>query len=103
MIAFSGKTHLTIGVIIWCFFPHLSFIFVAIGSLFPDSDHRKAIMGRILPLWILGFKHRGLTHHLWFVAIVSWLIDMYVLKGSGWSFFIGCASHIIGDMISSEK
>ena len=103
MKAFSGFTHIVIGIVVWIFFPQLNLPILILGSLFPDCDHRKAAMGRILPLWLVGFKHRSVTHKMWFVTVIALLIDLYWIKGIGWSFLIGCVSHIMGDVVSSKK
>jgi membrane-bound metal-dependent hydrolase YbcI (DUF457 family) len=54
-----------------------------IGSVFPDSDHPKAPMGRILPLhWF--FNHRGFTHTLGGMVVFSLPIGIFYKLGMGW-------------------
>jgi membrane-bound metal-dependent hydrolase YbcI (DUF457 family) len=47
-----------------------------IASVFPDADHPKAPMGRILPLhWF--FNHRGFTHTLPGLVVFSLPIGIF--------------------------
>jgi inner membrane protein len=87
MITFSGKIHWGFALIIWCLIQvgvedvFLNPIPFLIGSVFPDCDHRRAPMGRLLPLWIV-FNHRGFTHTLpsmvIFSAIVAYVSDSWM-------------------------
>lgn len=66
--AFSGALHWRFAFLIWIILqlkaPYIiNPIPMLIGSLFPDTDHKNAPIGMILPLWLF-FNHRGFTHSL---------------------------------------
>jgi membrane-bound metal-dependent hydrolase YbcI (DUF457 family) len=67
-----------------------------IGSVFPDADHPKAPMGRILPLhWF--FNHRGFTHTLGGMVVFSLPIGIfYSWKWAG-LFALGYLLHLAMD------
>jgi membrane-bound metal-dependent hydrolase YbcI (DUF457 family) len=85
MVIFSGKMHFQFAVIVWILLQvgvdheFLNPIPFLIGTMVPDCDHRKAPMGRILPLWLF-FRHRGFTHSLVALALFSGLVSLYDLK-----------------------
>lgn len=64
------------------------------ATLLPDADHKRAPMGRFIPLWI-WFKHRGWTHTIWALVTFSTLIGaIFGLKWgllSAWGYFIHLA------------
>lgn len=66
-----------------------------IGSIFPDCDHRKAPMGRLLPLWLV-FNHRGFTHTCWGLVGFSALVGCYNLNW-GIIFMAGYFLHLVMD------
>lgn len=61
------------------------------GSLLPDADTRRSIMGRVLPFWLV-FKHRGFMHSV-YALILAFLLDIH--------FGIGYLSHILLDRWST--
>lgn len=67
-----------------------------IGSVFPDCDHRKAPMGRIIPLWLF-FNHRGFTHSL--VALVLFSLPIGIFYSWKWCllFAAGYLLHLAMD------
>lgn len=67
-----------------------------IGSVFPDSDHRHAPMGRILPLWIL-FNHRGFTHSLLGLAVFSAPVVIFISIKWALLFAAGYLLHLMMD------
>lgn len=77
---------------------YLNPIFVIMGSLFPDSDHRHAPAGKLLPLWLV-FRHRGFTHTIWGVILFALPIFTYS-RACGISFVIGYLSHLLLDSIT---
>lgn len=66
-----------------------------IGSVFPDCDHKKAPMGKLLPLWLV-FNHRGFTHTLLALVAFSSLVCIYDFKW-GISFGVGYLLHLLED------
>jgi inner membrane protein len=73
-------------------------IFIIIGSLFPDGDHKHAPMGKILPLWLIC-KHRGFTHSIQGMVGFTAIIGMFNLYW-GLSFGIGYFTHLILDAMT---
>lgn len=75
-------------------------IFVIIGSLLPDSDTTKSIIGRLFPWsWLLNsyFGHRGFIHSL--TLWLPLLIVGYWLPLFGW-LVTGAISHIMLDTLN---
>jgi membrane-bound metal-dependent hydrolase YbcI (DUF457 family) len=101
VIVWSGKMHVQFNFLIWVMVQvgvndmFLNPIPFLLGSLCPDADHRKAPMGKILPLW-LAFRHRGFTHTIWGLFLFSSLVGLYDLK---WGILFGCGYllHLLED------
>lgn len=75
----------------------------AIGSLIPDTDTNKSLLGRYVPLWII-FGHRKHTHSLFFMGLVMllsyWLKAPIALTlGLG----AGILSHLLLDMTTTMR
>ncbi len=62
--------------------------YILIGSLLPDID------------FILGVEHRGLTHSLLFLILISAIVYYKAGKREGISMMLGIASHLILDSIT---
>jgi membrane-bound metal-dependent hydrolase YbcI (DUF457 family) len=67
-----------------------------IGSVFPDCDHRKAPMGRILPMWIF-FNHRGFTHTITSLVLFSLPIGIFYKWEWAGLFALGYLLHLAMD------
>lgn len=91
---------MSFGAMMWIFFAAggtvLNPITLLLGSILPDSDHRHAPMGRIIPLWLI-FRHRGATHTIQAWAIVSALVWYLWGWRAGAGMFIGYGSHLVLD------
>lgn len=101
----SGRVHVGFAFLLWILIQtgveqtHAYFINPVpflIGSLFPDCDHRKAPMGKILPLWLF-FKHRGFTHSL--VSLVVFTSPLVIWGKYEWAitFALGYLLHLAMD------
>lgn len=87
-------------------------VFVLLGSLFPDIDHRNSKIGKkVKPLSILFNKflgHRGIFHS-WFLYNILYIAIFatysmfapaeyhYIYFFANTGFYIGCLSHLILD------
>jgi inner membrane protein len=106
VIAFNGRVHWGFALMLYLYlacvdvraYHFLNPLLVIAGSLFPDSDHKHAPAGRILPLWLV-FKHRGFTHTIWGLVFFSACIACYRWN-YGVSFAIGYLSHILLDSLT---
>lgn len=106
MIAFNGRVHWSFALILYIYlicvddraYHHLNPLLVIAGSLFPDSDHRHAPAGKILPLWLI-FKHRGFTHTIWGMMLFATPILLYRWD-YGLSFIIGYCTHLLLDSMT---
>lgn len=85
-------------------------IALGLGALLPDIDEPHSFIGRrtrgISDLIHLIFKHRGLTHSIFFVAVIG---AITIPLGSNWNFGIaaayltlGCFLHILEDSFSKS-
>jgi membrane-bound metal-dependent hydrolase YbcI (DUF457 family) len=100
----NGKVHWGFALMLYLFFVVgngkmffvLNPIFMLIGSLFPDADHKRAPMGRFVPLWLF-FSHRGFTHTLYALILFALPLMLFNWKWA-LSFAIGYFSHLILDV-----
>lgn len=66
-----------------------------IASTLPDADHKRAPMGRFIPMWLI-WKHRTFTHTVW--AMILFSLPFFSLKFQyGISFVIGYFLHLVLD------
>jgi inner membrane protein len=105
----KGKTHIIGGlaissVLLYCNktyhwdLPVTSFDYITasvLGSLLPDIDHKKSLLGSIFHLPI---KHRTLTHSLLFLFITSIIVLQFNLS-IALGLFVGISSHLFLDML----
>lgn len=87
----EGRTHFTAGLLLWAlgFGPE-----ALLGSLFPDVDCEKAVLG--LPVVARTYGHRGIFHSLSFLAIIGGGADIAGLGG----FAVGYAGHLALDSLT---
>lgn len=91
----TGKTHLSFGITTSILIGGdvVSSIVLSVGSILPDIDNRNSLIGKTLPFIPKLIKHRTLTHSLIFLAI-CYFINFYL--------FIGCALHVVLDMLTKS-
>lgn len=77
--------------------PHC--MFWLLGSLLPDIDHPRSVLGRMNLLSPL-FKHRGFTH-TFFGCFIIVLPFAYLSFVSMVEVFLGCCTHLVADKIYS--
>jgi inner membrane protein len=80
---------------------NLNFIALAIGSLFPDTDTKQSLLGKLVPLWII-FKHRGFTHRLYGLLLFTGIAVALFGENAGYSFFAGYLIHLIMDSFTKR-
>jgi membrane-bound metal-dependent hydrolase YbcI (DUF457 family) len=101
----KGMLHLTsAGVFLYAIDPPMSIPFIAgtlLGSVLPDSDI-PSIGGLILPLWLVGARHRGRIHS-WFAGILFALIGCLWCWEFGLGILLGFWIHLIGDGCTSQN
>jgi inner membrane protein len=98
--AFSGKIHWQFAFLVWLLIQiqipewinPLPFL---LGSIFPDADIRKSMIGKIIPLWLF-FKHRQFVHSLQAAVLFSLPVVCIYWKW-GILFFIGFLFHLMMD------
>jgi membrane-bound metal-dependent hydrolase YbcI (DUF457 family) len=97
VFVFSGRIHWQFAFIVWILIQvgvddvFLNPIPWLIGSVFPDSDHKRAPMGRLIPLWIM-FNHRGFTHTI--PALVLFSLPIGIWYSWKWALLFGCGYFI---------
>ena len=70
-----------------------------VGGLFPDTDCRRSILGRCLPLWFIFKPHRrNITHSFMGLLVFSILLSWIPLHAI--FFAIGYATHLGLDMLN---
>lgn len=102
----TGRTHMLssgiLGLMV-CYKMDVPAIYTyacVVGSLFPDADHRSAILGRMLPLWLFFKPHRNnLLHSLPGAFVFSGLM-LFAGGPSAFMFFIGYLLHLGLDMLN---
>lgn len=102
VIVFNGLTHLFVGIGIGvlCKFGLVDISMVALGSLIPDIDHAKSVVGKVIPVaGIFNMQHRGWTHSLLgliiFIAIIA-IINTSLIMG----FALGYVLHLLVDTLT---
>jgi membrane-bound metal-dependent hydrolase YbcI (DUF457 family) len=97
---FSGQIHWKFALIVWILVQTgiddwINPIPLLIGSVFPDADIRKSMIGKIIPLWLF-FNHRGFTHSLCGLVVFT-LPIMYFNFKWGCIFACGYLLHLMMD------
>lgn len=70
-----------------------------LGSLLPDIDHKKSMLGSIIHLPV---KHRTFTHSLLFLLIVT-LLSIQLSQSFALGLSMGVFSHMFLDMIGKHS
>lgn len=73
-----------------------------LGSLFPDIDSAKSILGRKVKIISFIFKHRGFFHSIFALILFSLLLGLLFKPIVGVVFASGFALHLIMDAITKE-
>lgn len=97
---FSGKIHWNFALLVWLLIQiqipdWINPIPFLIGSIFPDADIRKSLIGKFIPLWI-WFKHRTFIHSLQSAVLFSIPVTLFYWKW-GVLFFLGYLFHMMMD------
>ncbi len=103
------RTHLVITIFfIILIFPyiHSPIIFVPVAlfaTLLPDVDSPYSKLGhhKIFRPFNFFTKHRGITHSLIFLVVISFFISIFS-KEILFAFVLGYASHIFSDCLTKE-
>jgi membrane-bound metal-dependent hydrolase YbcI (DUF457 family) len=100
VIIFSWAIHIIIGLLFRMGFTNQTsdIIFVMIGSLLPDIDHPRSVLGR-LNLFSCFMSHRGFCHTLCGVFVLS--LPFLLIYGAAPYVFLGAISHLFGDRLQS--
>lgn len=93
----TGKTHLLSGFILGaalCAKYHLAAPYMmscVAGTMFPDTDHSKSMLGKFIPLWLVFKPHRKNVLHslkgmsiaslIWLCLMTSWLHAAFFAAG----------------------
>jgi membrane-bound metal-dependent hydrolase YbcI (DUF457 family) len=109
VIDFSGNTHAAFGFVMAILLHVLGIpvgawgiFFLVFGSLLPDIDHKRSILGRYnLFAHLRLCKHRGKCHTILGSLFLS--LPFYVLGGiQGIIFtFVGSVGHLVADKLYS--
>jgi inner membrane protein len=88
------------------------YIAAVLGALLPDIDHANSRAGRKLwfiskPLKLFGVKHRGITHSLLGLILISLLgkhlVNLGWINLNIWSgLIVGYISHLLSDMLNAQ-
>lgn len=80
-------------------------IFAVLGSVFPDIDTKRSYLGRFFKPMNIFMGHRGITHSLLAMVVLSILIAIAPIEGAqkyAYFFLLGYASHLVLDVITKE-
>ncbi|MEK6886479.1 MAG: metal-dependent hydrolase [Nanoarchaeota archaeon] len=80
----------------------LFIVFVLIAGIFPDIDHPKSKIGRIFKPFSYLFSHRGFTHSLLVLPVISLILYKLEYYAFALPILIGYKSHLLGDAITKE-
>lgn len=105
VIVFNKKGHLIIGLLggiallMFYTLTPVSLIFILLGSLIPDIDHKKSTLGRYNP-FVRFMKHRGKCHTI--IGCMLLATPFILISVTAFlSVFYGAILHIVGDKIYS--
>lgn len=104
-LAFGVTTALGLSHLGWLDASALVFAAAGLGSLLPDIDHPGSVVGRRVKLVSIPvsliFGHRGITHSLIAVVVMSAAIAWQVGSQS-WivALAIGYLTHLVGDWLT---
>jgi membrane-bound metal-dependent hydrolase YbcI (DUF457 family) len=96
---FKSKEHFAAGLIVWfliCTWVHVPLWAVLVGSILPDCDIRYSWAGKVIPAWLF-VKHRGVTHSVQFLGIVSLICACFCGVLGGLGLGIGYLLHLAMD------
>jgi inner membrane protein len=104
------KTHLAFGLVVALvllpiFKPANNWIFVSLilfASLLPDIDHTESKFGRKVKIIGYLFKHRGIFHSIFAVALFSYPFYHFGYVNIALPILIGYVTHLVGDMITKQ-
>jgi len=103
------KTHVAFGIlsalaVLPFLMPANLFLFfsvVILSSILPDIDHTKSKISSKIPIIPsiiqLFFKHRGIIHSLPFMALVAYIVNIFLGRELAIAFLVGFLSHLIAD------
>ena len=100
MIIFNWAVHIIIGLLFSIPFTHqpVDIFFVIFGSLLPDIDHPKSMLGR-WNIFSCFMTHRGFCHTLCGIIVLS--SPFLLINGAAPYVFLGAISHLFGDRLHS--
>jgi len=102
VIIFNWRIHIIIGLLFGIgFTTHpTDLFFIMVGSLLPDIDHPRSMLGRfnIFSSWM---THRGFSHTLVGCFVLS--LPFVYIHGAAPYIFLGTISHIFGDRLQSAR
>ena len=102
VIVFSWAIHIIIGLLFSMGFTSqpMDILFVVIGSLLPDIDHPRSILGRF-NIFSSLMSHRGFCHTLAGGIMLS-LPFLYIHDAAPYV-YLGIISHLFGDRLQSAR
>lgn len=74
--------------------------FSTAGGLIADIDHAGSTLGKKTKVFAMIFSHRGFTHTLWFMAMVCFVLSLFVSVYPLIFFGLGMLSHLICDILT---
>ena len=100
MIIFNWAIHVIIGILFSMGFTteQMDIFFVVIGSLLPDIDHHRSLLGRF-NLLSPFMTHRGFSHTL--LGCICLSLPFLYIKGAAPYVFLGAISHLFADRLQS--
>jgi len=100
VIVFNWAIHIIIGLLFSMGFTTqpMDIFFIMIGSLLPDIDHPRSMLGR-LNIFSGLMTHRGFCHTLVGCVILS--LPFLCIHGAAPYVYLGTISHLFGDRLQS--
>jgi len=100
----TGITHITTSVVLYLMLDSPAPVGILISgasALLPDVDHAKSTLGGFIPGYLI-WKHRGFTHSLIALMIVSALSIVLLPLSLALAMIIGYGSHIALDILNHQ-
>lgn len=106
MVVPTGRTHVVVATMMGALIVYrygldpLTIAACSIGGLFADTDMKRSMLGRFIPMWLIFHPHRrNLLHSLLgaFLFSIPWV---YISLDHSIMFLLGYLSHLLLDMFN---
>lgn len=106
MVIPTGRTHVVVATLMGALVAYrygldpLTIVVCSIGGLFADTDMKRSMLGRFIPMWLFFHPHRRNLLHSLLGAVACSIPWFYVSPEYALMFWLGYVSHLVLDMFN---